>query len=273
MEVTMNYFRQFFRTFLRYPIILFTGFTLGCAVFTGYSSLSPQEKSQYQEIAERMSVQERMDYLKKENPRERQAYLQKLDLGSENAKGPTMALVSQERTPEKKLEKIKYISQPAIQKVEPEVAKAQVEKWQSPEEEFEEESKLLLQRGDPEEFLEHEKKALAKKKVLEEKKPSLPVISSINLEEKKGPEDELDEEVIAAEEDFVWDEKFLGEDSGLNQPIKKSQKSLIPLSPVRYSKSGDPVTDIMTLLDLYEEGTISQEQFDHEKDLALQGTQ
>ena len=38
---------------------------------------------------------------------------------------------------------------------------------------------------------------------------------------------------------------------------------------VRYKRSGDPVTDVLILLDLYEKGRITQEQFEFEKSQAL----
>jgi hypothetical protein len=51
-------------------------------------------------------------------------------------------------------------------------------------------------------------------------------------------------------------------------PAKPPKEASVP--PVSYVKTGDPVTDVLILLDLYEKGKISKDQFEREKELALQ---
>lgn len=53
------------------------------------------------------------------------------------------------------------------------------------------------------------------------------------------------------------------------RPPVAVQQNTIPR--VQYEKTGDPVTDVITLLKLLENGKITKEQFENEKELAFKG--
>ena len=83
--------------------------------------------------------------------------------------------------------------------------------------------------------------------------------------QKEVPSERVVEEVVPEEAIAKPQEKDLEE----SVPQRIANEERKNFKPLKYEKTGDPVLDVLTLLELFENGKISREEFEREKELAL----
>ena len=123
----------------------------------------------------------------------------------------------------------------------------------SPSVEFEEKNLQEEQN-----LLIHEREALARKQRQDSVSPQMRD-ETVMIEKSEQMDWPMGTEVIE-----------LKQQAKVNPEPKPQVPPKISYPRVRYKQSGDPVIDILTLLELYQEGKISKEQFEQEKELAFQ---
>lgn len=210
-----------------------------CSVVTGYSRLEMDERESYRVMADRMTLEERTAYLAKESRADRDAYLKELAARPvEEPKAPVTTAAAAFSS-----NQVFANAEPRVQSVtvtdlpaEPSVAK----KTEKPA------SEAALAPLAP---VAKEQKSDSPPKVAETK-PEPP--AALTVKETAAP--------LKAKE----------------APSAPQVKAEVPApkpvlrSTLNYPRTNDPVVDVLTLLDLYDKGRISKEDFEREKEIALQ---
>jgi hypothetical protein len=288
----------------------------GCSavnVYMGYNSLPPGEKVYYQELADSMTIEQRMEYLQIPEADKRQAYLEEIGVVPKSAAkdvalskpvasaapvSPTIAEPSHPQPVAKTAQESLFSFRPedpktsssepvAVAKAAPptkslilppakppaEIPSANAPVAPASSEDLEEEP-----------LLEHEKQALLKEKQEAQEKPVIqsPVQVTETAPEEKQSYNEFRESMLTQEENLVPSDPST--DISAHQPkigkevetemevLREKQLPVVtaPKDSPLYSRTGDPVKDVLSLLDLYESGKISKDVFEHEKEIALQ---
>jgi len=245
--------------FFLFAILLLSSTGSGCSLFNDYYALSYNEKDHYAHVSEKMTLSQRMTYLEKPTEEERQTYLREIGLWDVQKN----AMTSDKRA----------------------IALAQSEFGNS---------EILP----TDQELYNKNNLQSRKLSAKEKTAYILMPSNLTKQAHKPPRVnydrtgneltdvltliELYEKGLITKDQFNQEKAFAMNDGGeekveIAQPTFYNPPAPIPVQeplstipPVAYEKSGDALMDVLTLMEMYNSRKITKEQFNHEKDLALQ---
>jgi len=239
-------------------ILIFALLVSNCALYKGYYALSLDEKEQYHAVVDKMTVQQRMEYLQNPDFSRRLAYLESLGLAPSPVLGKKTAA-----PPVKKEGNLIYIPPKEVHLPPPSQKKL--------------DSMGMKAKPQLEPFLQEEQKVLIEERssVPPQENIDLPKIYSNIPLEKALPKNPQPEKALTNPKTNLGLTLPQGTeiiDLPMDLP-KKQVPGVKSASPrVSYKRTGDPVMDVLTLLELYEQGKITKDQFEREKELAFQQT-
>lgn len=275
--------------------LVLTAAFFGCSMLNGYMTLAPDEKLHYEKVADYMTIDQRMEYLSQVDHPAREAYLKKMGLdratfvstrpprppvgheqpAAANAQDSTMAGALWGKKPEAPAAPVAAVAPVTVA-----VPKAAAVPPSTivPESPLVEKPLLDLSGGN----------AVAPKAA--SPYAAAPVPASTLVPQSPLVTEKTAAVAVPAPAPVAPVSPYIPPPAPPSVSIApppvqiQAPAPIVPTAPapstvasakpaaVDYTRTGDPVTDVLTLLELYEAGKITKDQFEQEKEIAMQKT-